>query len=49
MSRLAARLGLAAASLFLVLGSAEAALRIFGFGEVMTYQADPRFGYLMRP
>jgi hypothetical protein len=49
VKRLAARIGLAALSVLLVLGTAEAALRILGVGEVMTYQPDPRFGYELRP
>jgi hypothetical protein len=43
------RLALATASVALVLGLAEIGMRIAGLGEVMTYRADSRFGYLMRP
>jgi len=43
------KLALAAASVALVLGSAEIGMRVAGLGEVMTYRADSRFGYLMRP
>ena len=48
MSRLLARLALAAASVLLVLGSAELGMRLFNVGQVMTYQSDPRYGYIMR-
>ncbi|MFI5317338.1 MAG: hypothetical protein ACHQ6T_16685 [Myxococcota bacterium] len=44
-----ARLALAASSALLVLALAELGMRVAGLGEVMTYRADPRFGYLMRP
>jgi lysophospholipase L1-like esterase len=43
------RLALALAAVCLVLGAAEVTLRLLGVGQVMTYQADPRYGYLMRP
>jgi lysophospholipase L1-like esterase len=45
---LAARLALATASVALVLGTAELLMRALDVGQIMTYQADPRFGYLMR-
>jgi lysophospholipase L1-like esterase len=46
---LGAKLALAAASVLLVFGAAEAGMRVLGLGEIMTYRADPRFGYLMEP
>jgi lysophospholipase L1-like esterase len=46
---LLARLGIALAALLLVLAFAELALRVVGVGQVMTYERDPRYGYLMRP
>jgi hypothetical protein len=46
---LLARLGLAAAALLLVLALAELGMRVLGVGQVMTYDRDTRFGYVMRP
>jgi lysophospholipase L1-like esterase len=46
---LAVRVSLAVASVALVFCTAEIGMRIAGLGEVMTYRADSRFGYLMRP
>lgn len=43
------RLLLAAASVLLVLAVAELGMRVLGIGQVMTYRADERFGYLMKP
>ena len=47
--RWGARLALAAALFALAVAGAEGALRVLGLGQVMVYQADPRFGYGIRP
>lgn len=44
-----ARLGLAAAAVLLVLALAELAMRVLGIGQVMTYDRDTRYGYVMHP
>jgi lysophospholipase L1-like esterase len=46
---LLSRLALALGAVCLVLGAFELTMRLLGVGEVMTYQADPTWGYLMRP
>jgi len=43
------RLGIVTVVVLGLLAVAELGMHILGFGEVMTYQRDPRFGYIMRP
>ena len=45
---LLARLGIVAAVVLGILGTAELGMHILGFGKVMTFERDPRFGYAMR-
>lgn len=49
MARVLARLALAFAAVLLLLSFAELALRVVGIAQVMTYERNAAYGYLMRP